>query len=226
MNIDSWGTEVRDTIELVWNRIVDFTPNVIGAVVIALVGAVVGVILGYVVTYILKAIRLQNLSDQSKFTEVLKRAKMKTDVAEVAGTFTRWVVILAFLLPASVVLKVEGVRDFVEGILSYVPRVLGVGLLVVIGSQIADILSKLTRVSVDSIGSTMARSVELLVRWSIYAAIVIASMFALGVPREFTVILFIGAVSAFALAFGISFGLGGQSHMNDLAKRVREEFKK
>lgn len=226
MNIDNWGTEVRDTLQMVWDRAVEFAPNIIGAVVIALVGAVVGVIIGYLVTYILKAIRLQSLSDQSKFSEVLKKAKIKSDVAEIAGNFTKWVIMLAFLIPASVVLKIDGVRDFVEGILSYVPRVLGVSLLVLFGAQIADSLSKLTRVSVDSIGSTMARTSELLVKWSIYAAVVIAAMFALGVPREFTVILFVGVISALALAFGISFGLGGQTHMNDLAKRIREEFKK
>jgi small-conductance mechanosensitive channel len=226
MNIDNWGTEVRSVIEQVWDRVIAFIPNVIGAVVIALVGAVVGMIAGYVVTYILRAIRLQDLSDQSKFTEVLKRAKMKTDVAEIAGVFTRWVIILAFLLPAATVLKIQDIRDFIEGILRYVPIVLGVGLAIVIGTQIAEATSKLARVSLDSMGATIARIVELLVRWSIYAAIAIVSMFALGVPREFTLILFIGVVAAFAIAFGISFGLGAQSHMNDLVKRIREEFKK
>lgn len=226
MNIDTWGTEVRDMLQLLWERMLDFAPNVIGAVVIALVGAVIGVVVGYAVTYILRAIRIQSLSDQSKLTEVLKKAKMKSDIAEVAGTFTRWVVILAFLIPASVVLKIEGVRDFVEGLLLYVPRVLAVVLLVLFGTQIADTLGKLTRVSVDSIGSTIARTTELLVRWSIYAAVAIAAMFALGVPREFTVILFIGVVAALALAFGISMGMGAQTHMNDLVKRAREEFKK
>lgn len=225
MNIDNWGVEVRDTVQMVWDRIVEFAPNLVGAIVIVLIGVVIGIILDYVVTYILRAIRIQNLSDQSKFTSILKRSKMNTDVAESAGTFTRWLVILAFLIPASVVLQIDGVRDFVEGVLSYIPRVLGVALLVLFGSIIANTLGRLIRVSMDGIGSTMARTLELLVRWSIYAAIVIAAMFALGVPREFTVILFVGVVSALALAFGLAVGLGGQNHMNELMKKIRDEFK-
>ena len=50
-------------------------------------------------------------------------------------------------------------------------------------------------------------------------------MFALGVPREFTVIIFIGIVSALALGIGLALGMGGKDHMNDLVKKVRDEFR-
>ncbi|MEX0594599.1 MAG: hypothetical protein WD157_00670 [Patescibacteria group bacterium] len=225
MSIDMWGTEVRDSLQVLWDRVVDFTPSIVGAVLIVLVGAIVAVILGYVVTAILRAIRLQSLSDQSKFTEVLKRAKMRTDIAEISGTFTRWVVVLLFLIPAANVLKVDGVRDFVEGILLYVPRVLAVAVLFLFANQIVEVLAKLTRTAADSIGSTVSKLAESTVRWAIYISVAITAMFALGVPREFTVIIFIGVVSTLALGLGLSIGLGGKDHMNDLIKRLREEFK-
>lgn len=226
MGIDQWGTETRDTVQMVWDRIVDFTPNIVGAVIIVLVGAIVGMVLGYVVTRVLQAIRLQSLSDQSKFTEVLRKAKINSDIAEISGSFVKWVVVLAFLIPAATVLKVEGVRDFFEGVLMYIPRVLAVGVLIMFGTIIADIVAKLVRAGADSLGATASRTVEYVTRWAIYASFIITSMFALGVPREFTVIMFIGAVSAIALALGLSLGLGAQGHMNDLIKKVRDDFRK
>jgi len=224
--IDMWGTEVRDVLQNMWDRIVEFAPNIIGAVIIALIGAVVGMILGYVVTRILQAVRVQSLADQSRFTDVLRRAKLRTDIAEIAGTFVKWVVFLAFLIPAAAVLKVEGAQDFFEGMLLYVPKVLGVAIFVIFGSLLADVLAKLARVSVDSMGLTIGRVIDSLVRWSLYFFIALTAIFALGVAREFIVIIFTGLIAAMAIAFGLSFGLGAQTHMNDLVKKIREDFRR
>lgn len=226
MTIDQWGTESRDTVQMVWDRIVDFTPNLVGAAVIILVGAIIGMVLGYVVTRILQAAKIQSLSDQSKLTDVLKRANVNSDISEISGSFVKWVVVLAFLIPASTVLRIEGVRDFFEGIFLYVPRVLAVGVLILFGTAVANLMAKLARATADSLGSTTASTIEFVTRWAFYSSIVITSMFALGVPREFTVILFIGVISALALAIGLSLGLGAKDHMNDLIKKVRDEFKK
>ena len=76
MTIDQWGTQTRDVVTSVWDRIVDFAPNLVGAIVIVAVGAVIGMVLGYVITRLFQAIRLQSLSDQSKFTATLKKARL------------------------------------------------------------------------------------------------------------------------------------------------------
>jgi len=224
--IDIWGTETRDTIEALWSRIIDFIPNLIGAVIIVLIGVIIAWIFQYIVVQILRAIRIQSLADQTGFTDVLKRAKLRTDVAEITGSFVKWLTILAFLLPASVVLQVDGVRGFVEGILGYIPVVLAVGLLVLFGTQLVEVVARLTRSVVDSLGLTISRVAEMVVRWSLYVFITITALFALGVPREFTLIMFVGIVSALALAVGLSLGLGTQGHMNDLVKRIRDELKR
>ncbi len=224
--IDTWGTEVRDVLQQTWDRIVEFAPNVIGAVLIVLIGAVVGMILGYVATRILQAIRVQSLSDQSRFTEVLRKAKLGADISEITGSFVKWVTVLAFLIPAAAVLKVEGARDFFEGMLLYVPKVLGVAVFVIFGAMLTDVLAKMARVSVDSLGLTLGKIVDALVRWSMYAFIALTAMFALGVAREFIVIMFTGLIAALAIGFGLSFGLGAQTHMNDLVKRIREDLRR
>lgn len=226
MTIDAWGTETRDVVQNVWDRLIEFAPNIVGAIVIVAVGAIIGMVVGYIVTRVFQAIRLQSLSDQSKFTGVLKKARLQTDIAEMSGTFVRWIIILAFLVPAAAVLQIEGVQDFFEGVLMYIPRVVGVSVLALFGVMIADVVAKLGRAAAESIGATTARMVEFVIRWATYVSIGITAMFALGVPREFTVILFIGLISALALALGLALGLGGRDHMDDLIKNVRNEFKK
>ena len=223
---NQWGTTTRDVVQDVWNRIVDFSPNLIGALVILFVGIIVALILNYVVTQILRAAQVQKwLGEQTRLADVLKKARMRSDLAEITGGFVKWVVILAFLVPAAAVLRVEGVQDFFEGVLGYVPRVLAVGFLIVFGSQVVEMLARLVRASVDSMGLTVAKVVEMVVRWTFYTSIGITALFALGVSQQFTVIMFIGIVSALAIALGLSLGLGGQTHMNDLIRKIREDLK-
>lgn len=226
MTIDTWGVETRDVLQSVWDRIVLFAPNIVGAIIIVAVGAIIGMVLGYIVTRVLQAVKIQSLSDQSKFTGVLKKARLNSDIAEMSGVFVRWLIIFAFLVPAAAILQIDGVSDFFDGVLLYVPRVLATSALILFGVMIADVVAKLARATVDSIGSTTARLVEFVIRWATYISIAITAMFALGVPREFTVIIFIGLVSALALALGLSLGLGARDHMDDLVKKVRDEFKK
>ena len=110
---NQWGTTTRDVVQSVWDRIVAFTPNLIGALVILFVGIIVALILNYVVVQILRAAQVQKwLGEQTRLSEVLKKARMRSDIAEITGGFVKWVVILAFLVPAAAVLKVEGVQDF------------------------------------------------------------------------------------------------------------------
>lgn len=225
--INQWGTTTRDVIESVWNRIVDFAPNLIGALVIIFVGVIVALILNYIIVQILRAAQVQKwLGDQSRFTDVLKKAKMRSDLAEITGSFVKWVVILAFFVPAAAILQIEGVQTFFESVLGYVPRVFAVGALIGFGTLVTEMLARLTRASAESMGLTVARLLEMVVRWTFYISIVTTSLFALGVPREFTVIMFIGIVSAFAIALGLSLGLGGQNHMNDLIKKIRDDLKR
>ena len=225
MSINDWGTQTRDIIQSTWDRIVSFTPHLVGAILIALVGAIIGVVLGFVVTRILQAIKFQTLSDQAKFTDVLKKAKLNTDIAEICGTFVRWVIILVFMIPAANILQLTGVQNFFEGIMTYIPTVLGVALLVLFGVLVTNFIAVLARAATESYGITMSKVIENLIRWSFYVAIATTSLFALGVPFEFATIIFIGLVSMIALGVGLSFGLGAQTHMNDLVKKVRDEFK-
>lgn len=223
MNLNEWGSVSRTVVENVWDRAVDFAPHLVGAVLIALVGGIIAVIGGYIVNRVLVAIKLQSLADQSRLTNVLQKAKIRSDVAELADTFTKWVIVLVFLVPAASVLNVPQVSGFFESLLSYLPNVVGTITLLFFGHLLADMLARVVRASVDSYGSTSGRFLELLSRWAVYGFLAVSATFSLGVPREFSLIMFIALVSGLAIALGLSVGLGGQSHMNDLFKKLRDE---
>jgi len=208
----------------VWERFLNFLPNIIGAAIIVLLGVIIGMILGYVVTRIIQAAKLQSFLDSTKFSETLKKAGIKTDISETLGQFVRYAVILISFLPAATILSLSRVEQFIEG-LTYLATVLGVAVFVVVALVIIDVIAKVVWAALESVGLTLAKMVSMAIRWVLYLFILIAAMFALGVPREFIVIMFIGVTASLAIASGLSFGLGSKDHADDLIKRIRSEFK-
>jgi len=225
MAINDWGTQTKDIVNGVWDRVVTFTPNVVGAVLIALVGVILGVVIGYIVVKILQAAKLQILSDQSRLSEALKKAKLNVDLAEICGAFVKWVIILTFLIPAASVLQIMGVKSLFEEILLFVPRLVATLLLLLFSTKIAEVMGRLTRVVTESLGVTLAKTFAIFAQVAVYVSAVIMSLYSLGVSENFISMMTIGLVAGLAIALGLSLGLGGQAHVNDLIKRVRDEVK-
>lgn len=225
MSINDWGTQTKDVVSSVWDRVVEFAPNVIGALVIALVGVILGVVIGYLVAKILQTAKLQVLSDQSKLSEVLKKAKLNVDLAEICGSFVKWVIILTFLVPAASVLKVMGVKSLFEEIILFIPRLTATLLLLLFSSKIADLMGRVTRVATESLGVTLAKTMAIFAQVAVYVSAVILSMYALGISENFISMMTIGLVAGLAIALGLSLGLGGQAHVHELIKKVRDEVK-
>jgi len=223
MVINDWGTQTRDIVEGVWNRAVTFTPNVIGAVLIALVGVAFGVVVEYVVVRILQIAKLQILSDQSRLSEIMKKAKLNTDLAVICGAFVKWVIILTFLIPAASVLQVTGVKNLFEEVLLFVPRLVATLLLLLLSTKIAEIMGRLTRVVTESLGVTLAKTFAIFAQVAVYVSAIILSLYSLGISENFISMMTIGLVAGLAIALGLSLGLGGQTHVHELIKKIREE---
>lgn len=225
-NMSAWSTSTKDMLSDLGNRVGAFTPNIFGALLIVLFGIVVAFLVGYAVTLILRSAKLQTLCDQIGLSDILKRANISADVAKVVGNFCKWVLVFAFFIPAADILQVFGVRDFFESVLTYIPIVIGVVLLVAFGMKFADMIANLVRAASEGVGITSSKLLAHIARFSILTAVAILALFSLGVPRDFTVIMFIGITSALALGLGLSLGLGATDHMNDLIKGVRADLGK
>jgi len=225
-NINDWASTTKDVLVDSWNRALTFVPNLLGGILIALFGIIVAVIIGYVVTLILRAVKLQILSDQLNVTDSLKKARLETDVAKLTGNFVKWVIIFIFLIPTTSIMRVEGVQAYFEGVLAYIPVVLGVIFLVVLALKVAEFVSSLVRVSFEGFGLPWAKFSEILARVSVLSVFGILGLFSLGVPREFTIYMFLAVALGLSIALGLSAGLGGKDHMDDLFKSIRENLKK
>jgi hypothetical protein len=63
-------------------------------------------------------------------------------------------------------------------------------------------------------------------RWSIWIIAILAALSQLGIASGILQTLFTGVVVALSLAFGLSFGLGGQEAASRFIERMRAEMSK
>lgn len=224
--ITDWSSITSDSINEYWSRIIDFIPNLIGAIIIVAIGLIVGMILKWAVVTILDAIKIQSFFDRIHFTELLKKAGIAFKAQEVSGQFIKWLTIVIFLIPAAKILGLEDISQLLENLLQFIPNVVVAAMILLIGTLIANLMAQVVKAGSASIGLTTSRVLGTITRYVIYIFIGIAAFFQLNVPPYLINVMFTGLVAALAISAGLAFGLGGQTAASDLFKKIREDFKK
>ncbi|MDO8513367.1 MAG: hypothetical protein Q7S37_02595 [bacterium] len=224
--LSDWYNTTIDDVSKYWDRIVDFTPRLIGAVLIIVVGLIIARLLKWAVITILEALKVQTFFDRIHFTEVMKKAGITFKVESVSADFIKWLTIVIFLIPSAKILGLDSISDLLERLLLFIPNVIITALIVLIGTLFANVLSQVVKAGSAGIGMTTSRMLAGITRWVIYVFIAFAAFFQLGIPTYLISVMFTGLIAALAIAIGLAFGLGGQNGASDLVKKIREDFKK
>lgn len=209
----------------IWERFINFLPNMIGAIVIIVIGWLVGMALATVVDRLFRLVGLQALFEKAKVEDVLKKANSEKDATALIASAVQWIVYLVALIAASNALKLTAVADFLNSILTYVPQVVIAVIIVLIGLVLAHFLSAVVKGSIKSAELGFGDTASLIVRYSVITFTVLAALAQLGIAENMINTLFIGLVVFLALAGGLAFGLGGQKAAAECIENIKKELK-
>lgn len=221
--IDIWVTNINDSFYELWEGMAYAIPQVIIAILVIIIGWVIGVFVGRVISHLIKTLKIDDALAQAGVEDIAHRAGMTLNSGYFFGTLVKWFIIIAFLVATLNFLGLERVNDFIlEDLLFYIPQIIIATLVIFLAALVADVLQKLVTASskVASVGSP-----ELLggvIKWTIWIfAIFVALDHLRIIPESFIQTLLQGFVIAFALAIGLSFGLGGQKFAADYIEKLR-----
>jgi hypothetical protein len=105
-------------------------------------------------------------------------------------------------------------------VLFYVPRVIVAVLIVVIGSVLSDVAARAVMGSARVANVKSANLAGSIARWAIWITTILFALNQLGIGSDLIQPLWTAIVGALALAFGLSFGLGGKEHAARVLDRV------
>ena len=233
MLLNTWNNVLTNSFQNLWGGVIAFIPNLLVAIIIFVLGWVVGVVLGQWVSRLIKSLQLDKALKSVGAENVLGKAGFRLDVGAFIGGLVKWFIIVAFLVASFNVLGLSQVNEFLTGrVLDFLPRLIIASLILILAAAIADVLARIVSGAAKATGVTSSSIFGTFTKWAVWVVAIFAVIGQLGILDQSSgpmgglasaVIQYM--IMAIALAFGLSFGLGGKDAAARYIEKVREDIK-
>ncbi len=225
MIVKTWTEITIESLQSLWQGILNFIPNLIGAIIIFVIGWFVAIGVAKLVERILEALKFNRIFDKGGWKGALEKADVKVDPTRFVGAIVKWVLVIVFLLAAVEILGLSQFAEFIRSVLAYIPNVVVAVLIFVVTLILVDIVEKIVRTSVERIKVGYGHLTSLIVKWSIWIFAILAILHQLGIAKPFIETLFIGIVAIIVAICGLSFGLGGKEIATEILSNLKKKIK-
>ncbi|MEI7719610.1 MAG: hypothetical protein WCI89_00140 [bacterium] len=226
MIIQTWAQVFQQSFYTLLSGTVMFLPNLLFAVIVLLVGWFLASWIGWVISEALKALKVDQALRTTGFDEVVSRAGYKLDSGAFLGSLVKWFVVLVFLMASLQILNLGQVTSVLgQIVLGFLPNVIIAVLILLVAAVVAEITQGVVVGSARAAGISAAGFAGTMARWAIWLFAILAALSQLQIAQGILQTLFTGIVVALAIAFGLSFGLGGQEAAARFIEKTREEMK-
>ena len=206
--ITSFSEVVTDSLINLWNSVIGFAPELMGAFVVLILGIIIAPIFGGIVKRLVKLTKIDALSEKTGLTGTFENLGLRFTFSDVIGKVVKWFFLIAFLIAAMDILGWTSVTEFLKEIVLYIPNVAVAIIILAVGLIASQFVQKAVVTGIETSGTSI-KNPELLgkiARWSLVIFAALAALLQLGVAERLIEILFAGVIIALAL----SFGLGGK----------------
>lgn len=221
--IQTWGEAITVSLIGLWERFIMFIPALIGAVIVFVVGWIVASILGKLIEKLIKSIKVDQALEKVGFNKKLSEVGISETASEFIGGLVKWFLILVFLMAATDILGLVQVTGFLNSIIFYIPNVVVAVVVLAIAFLVGNFVYNVVKGSTRAAGVMSATLLATISKWAIIIFGLLAALIQLGIAVSLVNTIFIGIVSALAIAAGLAFGLGGKEEAAMIIKKVREE---
>ncbi len=230
MDAQNWAAQLSDSIARVALKVLEYLPNILGALALVLIGWIVARVLRAIVSRIAKGILTtvgrQRVGSAKAVDAHTQQSRTWQTTPAIVGAVVYWTVLLFFIAAAVEALGLRAVSNFVGLVTAYLPRVLAGILILLVGIWAGEFVRLLlTRAAARAElawGDLLARFAQIMV-------VLVMAIIAIDEIGIESMILTVTVATFFAATFGaaaVAFGLGARSSVsNILASRyVRKAY--
>ncbi len=202
----------------------EYIPKIIVALIIFVIGWVIGAFIGELIEQLFKSIKVDIALRKAGVEGVLNKGGISLNSGKFVGELVKWFIIVAFLVASFDVLDLTQVTIFLQQVvIGYLPHVIAAVLILIVAAIIAEAVQKVIASSVRAAGVRYGNLMGNVAKWAIWIFAILTAFVELGIAAQLIETLFTGVVVALSLAFGLSFGLGGQDAAAQYIEKVRTE---
>ena len=222
-NVKTWGEAITFSLISVSQKMVDFLPTLLGALLVLLVGWIMAVTLGRLVEKMVQELGVDGAMKKMGFGEKTSKGGFNFDVAGFIGGLLKWFLVLVFLMAATDILHLNQVTIFLNRIVLYLPNVLVSVVILTSVFLLGNFIYHVVKGSTRAAGVMSATLLATISKWAIIVFGFFAALIQLGVADSLVNTMFVGLVAMISLAGGLAFGLGGRDEAQVILTKLREE---
>jgi len=210
--------------ERFFDKVVQFLPNFLTALLILIMGVVLGVIIKGIFLRLFKAIGLDSVSERSGVIELLRKGGIKDSVSVLLAKVAGWITVVVFAVISMRELKIPTVERLFESFLLYLPNVFVAALILLLGYLLGNFFGRAALIASVNAGLKASGLIGRFVKLTIFLLAGTMALEQLGIGRGTIIIAFAIVFGGVVLALAIAFGLGGRDLAREyLEKKIKKE---
>jgi hypothetical protein len=213
---------VQSSLLTLWSGVAGFIPRFVAAIVVFLVGWLIALLLAKLAYHIVRALHVDEALARVGFKRAWERSGFRLNSPLFFYDLVKWFFVIVFLMAATNILGLNQVSDFLATVVYYIPNVIVAAVILLIGILIAKFLETSVQASVRAAGLASGNFLGSLAKWSVLVFSMLIALSQLQVADDIIRILIVGFVAATSLAIGLSFGLGGVKHADEMIGSLRK----
>ena len=206
-----------------WDTLVSYLPNLLGAIIVFLLGIIVAAILSGVVVRVIALLRVDDLAKRLEIKSQFDRAGLNLHIGHLLGWIVKWFFIILALIAATDILGWDQVTQYLEQVVLFIPNVIIAVIILLAGILLANFVQSVVKSAVEAAKLASANFLSGIAKWSILIFSFMAALVQLQIAPELIRVLFTGLVAMLALAGGLAFGLGGKEHASKFLTRLKKD---
>lgn len=214
---------VQGSVLGLWNSILSYVPNVLGAALVFLIGIIIASVLQTVVVKLVELLRVDELFSKLDLRTSLEKSGIRLHVGKLLGWIVKWFFIIVSLVAATDILGWDQVTNYLREVVLYIPNVIIAVIILLAGILLATFVRNVVKTAVDAAELASADFLSGIAKWAILLFSFMAALVQLQIAPGLINTLFTGLVAMLSLAGGLAFGLGGKEHASRALDRLRRD---
>lgn len=207
--------------------LMNFIPQIIGALVILIIGYIVAKILEAIAKRVLQGLGFEGWMERGGIKQFFERSQTRQTPLSIIGKLVFWLVFIVAITMAVEALGIQQISQVLSTFIAYIPQIIAAILIFILAALLANFLAGIVR------GATGSNLLGSIAQYGIIVFAAFAALTQLGIAQELIVPTFLIALGAVALAAALAFGIGSQGVARELVEEaysrrgeVKQEFER
>tara|TARA_R110000868_G_scaffold368227_1_gene631192 strand:- start:16712 stop:17377 length:666 start_codon:yes stop_codon:yes gene_type:complete len=209
-----------ESYETFFNKLADFLPSLIGALLILIVGWIIAKLIKTAAIKLLKLIKLDVVTEKAKIDQFLKDGGSNKTAIDIIGGIIYWLIMLIVILSGLDALGLGVASELFNQIILYIPNVIVAVLALIFGVFLAGFISQVVSTYLANVGVSNSNVIGEIAKYAIILFVISLSLTQLSIGEELVTNAFLLLFGAVCLALGLAFGLGGKEWAASVIKNL------